>query len=124
MGNISSKKASSRGDAALRRRLEQKECLHVLKTWPPFFDEVRRGWKAFEIRKDDRGYNTHDILLLREWDPKKKEYTRRIHACKVGYVMRGPQFGLEEGYCVMSIRDCSPGQAQDALRMLLESTDE
>ena len=28
---------------------------HILKTWPNYFDAVKRGEKPFEVRRDDRG---------------------------------------------------------------------
>ena len=30
--------------------------IHRLKTWAPYFDQVRCGRKSFEVRRDDRGY--------------------------------------------------------------------
>lgn len=42
--------------------------VHVLKTRAPWFDDVRRDEKTFEVRVDDgRGFAVGDVLVLREW---------------------------------------------------------
>lgn len=40
--------------------------IHELKLRREFFDYVRFGIKKFEIRKDDRGFNVGDTLVLKE----------------------------------------------------------
>ena len=42
--------------------------IHELKTWPQFFDSIVDGTKTFELRKDDRGFEVGDAVLLRECD--------------------------------------------------------
>lgn len=77
---------------------------HELKTWPEFFEWVRIGAKRFEIRKDDRGYKRGDVLLLREWEPLKGQYTGRSLRVIVAMVLQGIGLsGLQPGYVVMGI---------------------
>lgn len=45
---------------------------HELKIEPPYFQAVIDGRKTFEIRKNDRGYNAGDTVLLREYDDTSK----------------------------------------------------
>jgi hypothetical protein len=47
---------------------------HRLKTWPEFFDAIADGRKTFEIRKNDRGFQTGDELVLLKWDPSGGTY--------------------------------------------------
>ena len=74
--------------------------IHELKPRREFFDYVRFGIKKFEIRKDDRGFNVGDTLVLKEIDEAGNE-TGRYLLRKVVYIYRG-EFCLP-GYCVMSI---------------------
>jgi hypothetical protein len=46
---------------------------HELKTWPQYFCRVKDGSKTFEVRKNDRGFQNGDTVILREWDPEPKE---------------------------------------------------
>lgn len=78
--------------------------IHELKTWPEYFNAVFMGRKGFEIRKEDRKFNVGDTLLLKEWNPATEAYTGREKGLKVTYIISGGKFGIEEGYCVMSIQ--------------------
>ncbi len=75
---------------------------HCLKTWPEFFDAVKRKDKRFELRKDDRGFSVGDVVILQEWNPKTESYTGNYFDFVVRYKLTGGQFGLEEGYCILN----------------------
>lgn len=84
---------------------------HDLKTWPSFFDQVLSGEKTFELRRDDRGFQIGDELVLREWLPQLERYTGRAILVEITHLIRGPKsFGadpvahpaLAEGYVVLS----------------------
>lgn len=78
--------------------------VHQLKTWPPYFNEVARGRKSFELRRDDRAYEVGDSLDLREWDPATNAYTGRTAWLRVTYVLRNAeQFGLKDGFVILGI---------------------
>ena len=72
---------------------------HNLKILPEYFEAVASGLKTFELRKDDRGFETGDHVLLREWDG---EYTGRNIESEIGFVLRG-YTGLEEGYVIFGL---------------------
>lgn len=42
---------------------------HQLKVLPPYMDALLAGSKTFEVRRNDRGYQRGDVLVLREWHP-------------------------------------------------------
>lgn len=80
--------------------------LHELKTWPEYFEYLWDGSKTFEVRIDDREYDLHDHLHLREWVPGDDRYTGRELISKVIYIMDGKEgapMGLERGYVVMAL---------------------
>lgn len=77
--------------------------IHELKTLKEYFVLVLCGSKQFELRINDKDFKTNDELLLKEWDGEKQEYTGRILHRRIDYILKGGQFGLENGYVIMSI---------------------
>lgn len=88
-------------------RLRRSKTVHSLKTWPQWFQEVKAGRKPWEVRKNDRGFQEGDILVLQEWDPTTKAYTGQALQCKVALVVDSPP-GVRSGYVVMTIKGVRP----------------
>lgn len=87
-----------------------KGTVHELKTVQPYFSLVRAGVKNFELRQDDRSFREGDILHLREFIPPFEEepgglYTGKSLYRKVGYILRGPAFGLKAGFVIMALQE-------------------
>ena len=82
---------------------------HELKCWPPFWRDVVDEAKTFEIRKNDRGYQVGDVLVLNEFvrDVLGGRYTGASVRVRVNYMISGG-FGLETDYVVMGIKRCGP----------------
>ena len=80
---------------------------HDLKTWPEPFVALAEGRKRFEYRRDDRGYQVGDSLRLRQWvnDAVGGYYTGAEVRARVVYIARGPDFGIPDGFCVMSLSE-------------------
>jgi hypothetical protein len=91
--------------------------IHHLKCWPEFFDAVKRGSKTFEVRKNDRGYQRGDQLLLHKYSPTAdqigKHYLRADGArcdvegadvvlLDVTYVLSGN--GIEPGFVCLGTK--------------------
>lgn len=92
------------------------ETTHNLRCLPEFFDAVASGRKTFDVRKNDRGYQTGDILVLRKWSPEGANGPSYLTAngyathdldraetvrVRVTYVLSG--WGIEPGYVCMAI---------------------
>lgn len=79
--------------------------VHELKTWPEFFTPIMFGNKSFELRKDDRGFKFGDYIVLREYDPKKEEYTGRSLMRQINYILYPSVHfdGFQDDICIMSL---------------------
>ena len=94
---------------------------HDLKIWPEFFQAIERGEKTFEVRYNDRAYESGDILELREWEPSSvlgrqgaiaPGYTGQSVTMLVTYVLHGgthpgliePLRGIVKGFCVLGLK--------------------
>lgn len=76
---------------------------HELKLLPPFFNAVLSGEKTFEIRFNDRDFQPGDLVYLQEFSKKDSRYTGRVLSAEVGFVYKGAEYGVREGYCVFSL---------------------
>lgn len=76
------------------------------KILPQYFDKVAQGLKTFEIRKDEDDIQPEDVLILDEFDG--KAYLPRQIRCLVTYVLRDcPEYGLQDGYCIIGLAPIS-----------------
>jgi hypothetical protein len=83
---------------------------HELKTDSEVFQATRDEIKKFELRFDDRGFEVGDELLLKETFYTGEEmklgkpltYTGREILIFVNYILRGPCYGLKEGWVILS----------------------
>lgn len=81
---------------------------HDLKTIDEFWYAVVAGAKTFEVRKNDRGFEVDDILILRCLEPDKKTPTEHVMRKRVSYVLAGGQFGLAEDHVVLGLAPAPP----------------
>lgn len=75
--------------------------IHELKILTKYFNAVVDGTKTFELRKDDRDFKVGDLIRLHEFDG---EYTGRNSLYEITYKLNGGEYGLEKGYCILSIK--------------------
>lgn len=87
---------------------------HELKTWTEYFDEIVYGDKKFEFRQDDgRDFQVGDYLHLCKYDPDTQSYVDDDIWVLVTSILHGGQFGLPEGYVIMSIVEDYPPTGDD-----------
>ncbi|MFH1505615.1 MAG: DUF3850 domain-containing protein [archaeon] len=58
------------------------------KTWPDLFQKILDNEKTFDARLADWECKPGDILVLREYDPKTKEYTGRELEKEISFVLK------------------------------------
>jgi len=75
---------------------------HELKCWPEYYEKVVDGSKPFEARKNDRGFEVGDTLLLQEWMPDSSAYTGRETRRTITYILSGEQW-LKEGVVILGL---------------------
>ena len=75
---------------------------HDLKVWPEFFAAIDKGEKAFELRKDDRGFELGDDLRLWFFDPETGKKNGHSIFARVTSIVRGEW--LAPGCVCMGIR--------------------
>lgn len=90
---------------------------HIVKCWPNYFDAIERGEKPFDVRRDDRGYQKGDTLVLRRYEIGVGYFTPPgsifgFHELRreITYILTGGQFGIEPGYVVLGLSDKEPHQ--------------
>lgn len=77
---------------------------HVLKTVGGAWDAVERGEKRFEVRRNDRFFQSGDTVVLRRiGDLGLPTPGARDLRFRIGWMLQGGQFGLEPGYCVFQL---------------------
>lgn len=90
---------------------------HHLKTHPPAFHAVRNGLKRFEYRRNDRGFEEGDVLVLEEWSPDAQGHTGKSEEVRVTYMLTGPDYGIPAGFAVMSIKRLHDERLEAAARV-------
>lgn len=58
------------------------------KVWPEYFQKIIDGVKKYEVRLNDFECHQGDELILKEWNPKTREYTGREVIKKVTYLVK------------------------------------
>lgn len=77
--------------------------IHTLKTWPEYFEAIKKGDKTFEIRKHDRDFQIGDIISLLEYNPETEQFTGEAIPFFITYILNKQPF-IPEGYVCMGIK--------------------
>lgn len=80
---------------------------HHLKIYSKYFEGIIEDdpnkRKTLEIRRNDRGYQVGDKLMLNEFSFEKAEFTNRWALVQVTHCLSGKPY-VPDGYVAMSIR--------------------
>lgn len=77
---------------------------HELKVHSQFWHDLHTNKKTFEVRKNDRDYKVGDTLVLKEYLPMTDKFTGEQMTVSVTYVLKGGDWGIKKGYCVLGIK--------------------
>ena len=78
---------------------------HDLKLSVEFCDAVLNGEKTFEVRKNDRGFQTGDLIRFIPTDGTSYHSLDGTseHTYKITYILNG--WGIKNGYVVLGIKE-------------------
>ena len=89
--------------------------LHELKIKRKYFDDIKRGTKTFEIRKNDRDYKEGDLIhftIVDEEPPKEfndcfiRAFKEPYIVFQIVYILKDvPEYGLDKDYCILGIKE-------------------
>jgi hypothetical protein len=87
-----------------RYKEEKMRTVHILKLNSNFAMAVLKGLKTFEIRKNDRGFQTGDHIIFKVVDDSGREQSHELNNIDyvITYVLSG--WGIQEGYVALGIR--------------------
>ncbi len=86
--------------------------IHELKCWPPYYYFIYQGIKTFELRNNDRNFQTGDMIVLKEYQPNKKIYTGREMILRITFMLTKYP-GLENGYVIFQFNILNPGSGKN-----------
>jgi hypothetical protein len=85
--------------------------VHDLKITRELWASVALNVKTFEIRRNDRGFQQHDDLLLRALSEDGNSYSGEWAFTHVIYILDDEQYGMRPGFVIMSTRLITHGYA-------------
>lgn len=108
LGNISQELCEGHNcyeclDEYLEREIKN---IHNLKTLPAYFKEVKSGNKTFEVRKNDRGFEVGDILVLQEYCNVTNKFTGNKIVKEISYILDDSNY-CKDRYIVMGLKEVS-----------------
>jgi len=92
-------------------RVEIRCKYHDLKIDPAGFLAIIIGLTKYEVRFDDRGFKVGDFVCLKETKYTGEQmkngceliYTNRSVKKTISHILRGPIYGLEKGWVILSL---------------------
>ena len=81
-----------------------------LKIWPEPFEAVISGKKRYEVRSvKGRVFHIGDDIMLREYLPKKEQYTGEFFLGRITYITKAGTWGLPKHLLVFGFKEWTNG---------------
>lgn len=77
--------------------------IHKLKILPQYAELHLMDKKNWELRKNDRDFKIGDKIDFEIIDQPKSFLGHGFYRREIDYVFKGGEYGLEDGYCILSI---------------------
>ena len=100
--------------------MENLETVHELKILPYYFAPVQSGLKTFEIRKNDRNFQTGEYVWLRECNPAFRGYSGEFVLVQIVYLLDDVKM-LKDNYVAFSFKRVTPFLCQSCKKIYPES---
>ncbi|EJL6393191.1 DUF3850 domain-containing protein [Vibrio navarrensis] len=97
--------------------------IHQLKVRQEYFLEVLAGRKTHEVRRNDRDYKKGDVLNLCEIEENGEPTGQQLNA-QISHVLQGGEFGIADGWCVLSLTNATHTQAKVLIEFLRDRLQE
>ena len=79
--------------------------VHLLKTWSPWFEDIRDGRTDYTVRNKDRDFREGDFVILRKWDPEGGGWGDEYLVRRVGpRCVPSPFQALRSGFQIVQLR--------------------
>jgi hypothetical protein len=78
--------------------------VHHLKTWTPYFKDIKSGVKQFEVRRNDRDYQVGDTLILDDFNPITERHSGAWIPKLIIYKFDDIRF-VKEGFVILGMED-------------------
>lgn len=94
---------------------------HILKMDTDVFQQSWMNRRPWEIRFNDRDFQVGDVIQTEETvhtgqemaeQQKPLAYTGRYIRSTIEYIECGPRFGLQEGWCLLTINPFDKGESR------------
>jgi ASC-1-like (ASCH) protein len=81
--------------------------MHELKIIEPYFTDVLKGIKTFEVRKNDRNFKVGDIVKLRKYDADTLLYSGEEILVEIKYILDDTKY-CKDGYVIFGFDSIIP----------------
>jgi hypothetical protein len=84
--------------------------VHHVKSWPQYFGPIKNGQRTHDLRRNDRGFQVGDAMVLEEFDPQAQKYTGETCEVEITSMTSMSQpcavssEALDPAFCILSIK--------------------
>ena len=78
--------------------------IHELKIKENYYNDIKKGIKTFELRRNDRDFQVGDMILFKVVDDNENIIKEDNEYHLITYVLKDvEEYGLDKDYCILGI---------------------